>query len=118
MLLRVSGERTRDSYNLEGILGEGDVGVPDEDILLQVAEAVYHGDETQLAKVRQLAGEKLGPLKLVDAIAVASAFNGITRVANATGLPLDDHTEQMTVEMRQLTGIDAYSEQVKSGQFD
>lgn len=118
MLLRVSGDRTKDSYNLNAILGEGDVGVADEDRLLQVAEAVYHGDAAKLAEVRQSAAEQPGPQKLVDAIAVASAFNGITRVANATGLPLDDQTERVTAEMRQLTGIDAYSEQVKSSRFD
>ena len=31
MLLRVSGDRTDDDYNLDGILGRGEVGVPNEE---------------------------------------------------------------------------------------
>lgn len=55
---------------------------------------------------------------LVDAIAVASGFNGITKIANATGLPLDKGTEKSTVEMRAETGIDDFAEAAKAAQFD
>ena len=118
MLLRVSGDRTDNEYNLEGILGHGDVGVPGEEILGRIAEAVFTGDEAVLSELRETSDKELSRQQLVDAFAVASGFNGITKVANATGLPLDDSTQEMTVEMRQSTGIDAYSEAAKSSLFD
>jgi len=55
--------------------------------------------------------------KLVDAIGIASGFNGITNMANATGIPLDARTEEVTVSLRQQTGIDDYSENHKSSIF-
>lgn len=118
MLLRVSGDRTDDDYNLDGILGRGEVGVPNEEILGRVAEAVFTGDAVLLSELRETSEKELTQQQLVDAFAVASGFNGITKVANATGLPLDDSTQEMTIEMRQSTGIDAYSEQAKSSLFD
>ncbi|MBT3563927.1 MAG: hypothetical protein HN493_08300, partial [Gammaproteobacteria bacterium] len=44
--------------------------------------------------------------------------NGITKVANGTGLPLDKSTADITGEMRTETGIDEYSEAFKSNKYD
>jgi len=57
MLLRVSGDQTDDRYNLNGILDEQEVGVPDEELLSQIAEAVFLGEAHRLAEVR----DKLAP---------------------------------------------------------
>ena len=114
MLLRRSGEITEESYNLSGVLGEDKVGVEDEDLLIAIAEAVFSGDSVDLARMRTEALPLIGAEKLVDAIGIASGFNGITKVANATGIPLDARTEEVTGSMRQQTGIDDYSENHKS----
>ena len=50
----------------------------------------------------------------MDAIGVAAGFNGITKIANATGLPLDAETETNTVGMRQQTRIDEFGDAHKS----
>ena len=50
----------------------------------------------------------MGEQQAVDALVVASAFNGITRVADATGIPLDENTADTTVEMRDAVGLDAF----------
>ena len=114
MLLRRSGENSEESYNLAGVLGEAEVGVEDEDLLVAIAEAVFAGDSVELTRVRAEALPRIGAEKLVDAIGIASGFNGITKVANATGIPLDARTEEVTEDMRQQTGIDDYSESHKS----
>lgn len=116
MLLSISGENTSQEFNLESVtrVGEGKVGIPHEVILLKVAEAVYRGEGKELARVREEAQKILGPQALVDTIAVAAGFNGITRIANATGLPLDETTRDNTVKMRQSTGIDDYTDSRKS----
>ena len=116
MLLSLSGEKTSQDFNLEVVIkaGEAEIGVRHEGILLRIAEAVCTGDARELALVREEGRDILGPQALVDAIAVACGFNGITKVANATGLPLDETTENSTVKSRQQTKIDDFTDSHKS----
>ncbi len=116
MLLGLSGERSNQALNLTGVMSDASakIGVEQEEILLQIAEAVYNGNREELAAIRQEAIREIGAQALVDAIAVAAGFNGITKIANATGLPLDDTTENNTVEMRKETNIDYYTDSNKS----
>ena len=117
MLLRRSGEISEESYNLSGVLGDDDVGVEDEGLLVAIAEAVFAGDPIDLAHLRAEAVRTIGAEKFVDAIGIASGFNGITKVANATGIPLDTKTEEVTASLRQQIGIDDYSESHKSSLY-
>ena len=120
MLLRRSGENNDKDYQLEAVTGasEGEVGVENESLLLEIADAVYFEESNQMAVVRERALDVIGENAVVDAIGVAAGFNGITKIANATGIPLDDTTEQSTVEMRQMTQIDEYAEAHKSKLWD
>ena len=45
---------------------------------------------------------------MVDAIAVASGFNAINMVADATGVPLDGHMDQRSADFRADIGIEAF----------
>ena len=108
MLLRRSGEKNDRAYNLNPITHDVDtggstpeIGVEEESFLLELAEAVFYGDSRTLSEVREKGLERLGDDALVDAIGVACAFNGITKIASATGLPLDADTETSTVSMRE-----------------
>tara|TARA_Y100001934_G_C11595833_1_gene425425 strand:- start:31 stop:393 length:363 start_codon:yes stop_codon:yes gene_type:complete len=118
MLLRRSGEQSNEAYDLTGVTGESRVGVQHEDILLMVAEAVVDSRPDAAATMRRRAGEVLGEQQMLDAIGIASAFHGITKIANATGLPLDARTSEITVELRQVTGIENYAEAYKSSVYD
>ena len=51
---------------------------------------------------------RLGNDGLVDAIAVASGFNAINMVADATGIPLDDHMDERSGDLREEIGVDAF----------
>ena len=53
-----------------------------------------------------------------DALVVAAAFNGFTRVADATGVPLDPHTAEKTVEMRKQADIHRFRYTEKSTRYD
>jgi hypothetical protein len=119
MLLSLSGEKSSQEYNLNAITGGemSGVGIADETILLKIAEAVFSGDKDELSDVREEGLKVLGAQGLVDAITVAAGFNGITKVANATGLPLDEATESSTVEMRQETKIDEFADSFKADVF-
>ena len=119
MLLRESGSKNNLSLNLNVITGrsEGDIGVTHEQELLLVAEAVFQGEQNAMQLMREKVIKNIGEQALVDAIAVAAAFNGITKIANVTGLPLDESTEKSTESMRRETGINDYSEQAKAHAF-
>ncbi len=65
-------------------------GVAHEEILLALAEAMVNGNEETLSAARTRVLEELGPAPLVDAAAVASNFERMVRIADATGIPLDD----------------------------
>ena len=59
----------------------------------------------------------MGAQETTDALVVAAAFNGITRVADATGIPLDETTATTTVELRASTGIDSFDYTEKSVRY-
>ena len=94
------------------------VGVAFEEELRGLSDAAIHGDWAKLTLLRAQAAKTLGPQQMTDALVVAAAFNGITRVADATGIPLDPHTAATTEQMREQTGIQRFSYLEKSARYD
>ena len=115
MLLRRSGDRTQTSFNLGKLTNTSslDIGIANEATLLTLADAVLTGSKAVIQTARENAFSELGEQAGLDAIAVIAGFNGITKVANGTGLPLDPETHNSTVAMRTETSIDQYSESNK-----
>lgn len=120
MLLRASGDRNNESYNLDSVTAEeiADLGVINGAFLMALAAAVYSQDLDTLADIRKRGLDILGERGIADAMGIASGFNGITKVANGTGLPLDESTKVVTGELRTDTGIDEYSEEYKARKYD
>ena len=83
-----------------------------------MSDAAIHGDWAKLKVLRAQAAKTLGAQQMTDALVVAAAFNGITRVADATGIPLDPHTAATTQQMREQTGIQRFSYLEKSARYD
>lgn len=83
-----------------------------------MSDAAIHGDWAKLKVLRAQAAKTLGAQQMTDALIVAAAFNGITRVADATGIPLDPHTAATTQQMREQTGIQRFSYLEKSARYD
>ncbi len=110
MLLRGSSEQDGVELDLGAVTRRtaGDAGVAHGALLLQLAEALPQADAQAMTRVRSQLRGALGDQGAVDAIAVAAMFNGITRVADATGIPLDDSTNELTAQMRAELGIDAF----------
>ena len=94
------------------------VGVAFEEELRGLSDAAIHGDWAKLKVLRAQAAKTLGTQQMTDALVVAAAFNGITRVADATGIPLDPHTAATTEQMREQTGIQRFSYLEKSARYD
>lgn len=111
MLLRESSQREGTPAELSVVMGRADspAGVAHENVLIGIAEAVVAWDWGRLEQLKRDGVATLGAQETADAIGVACAFNGITKVADATGIPLDESTSEQTIEMRDATGIDAFA---------
>lgn len=119
MLLRASSQAERKSVDINGVFDDTvRANVEHEEILRKIVDGVINRDDVAMPTIREEAVRTIGAQSLVDAIAVVSAFNAITRVADSTGIPLDESTETATEEMRVLHGINAYQTAEKSKRFD
>ena len=83
-------------------------GVPHGALLNTFAEAVLGTDDTQLETVRNAIVTELGPAALVDAAAVIAGFTQMDRIADATGIPLDDFVIEATNDVREDLGLHNY----------
>jgi hypothetical protein len=109
MRLRVSGQQTGNEYDLDLVMG-GDVdgsGLPQGDLLNEFCEAICDRDSDRTARARAVIVETLGEAAMVDAAAMIAAFNAYPRMADATGIPLEEAKAAATVEMRDELGLEA-----------
>ena len=119
MLLRASGQPDQKDYDLNsGTDDHVDSGVDFGHWLRSLTEAAIQNRWDDLTTIRDQAGAAMGTQSMVDALVVAAGVNGITRVADATGIPLDENTQQMTVDMRESTGIERFNYTEKSDRYD
>ena len=91
----------------------GDGNVPHGALLIELAEAVARWQWDEVARLRGECEAKLGADETSDAILVAAGFNGITRVADAIGIRLDQRTEDASNDFRAAIGIDAFAPEQK-----
>lgn len=110
MLLRASGLTQDRAYDLAAVIGgvEGG-GVPHGRLLVEFAEAVLGEDDARLVRARADLGAAVGPAGLVDAAAVAGLFNAIDRVADATGIPLEEQKAQASADFRAALSLDRFA---------
>ena len=68
--------------------------------LLAFVDAVMGGDDAALERERQALRGALAPDAFVDTCAVIGAFNVVDRIADATGIPLDEPMLAMSGDVR------------------
>jgi hypothetical protein len=119
MLLRASSQQEHLAPDLNSVTSDHtDPGVPQGDWLRRLTETTIHNDWLALEGLRKEAAQAIGAQQTIDVLTVAAAFNGITRVADATGIPLDAPTESSTRDMREQTGIQRFAYAEKSARYD
>lgn len=72
------------------------------------AEAAIGDDAAELATARTELADALGNEALVDASAIVATFNAIDRVADSTGIPIDEARVAVTEDLREQLGINAF----------
>jgi hypothetical protein len=107
MLLRASSEEAGEKVDLRAAIGEGGGGVPHGELLARFAEAATRGS-ADLEAIRTELLLAVGPAALVEAAAIVGIFNGLVRVADSTGIPLDKRTLGTSVGFRAELGLNTY----------
>ncbi len=112
-LLRASSLELGQELDVARTLADGS-GVPCGDVLLAFAVAAHRGsDDLPAARERLAAG--VGPAGLVEASLTVGVFNGLTRVADATGIVLDGGTLAATRDVRAELGLNEYAGATNTG---
>ncbi|NNL64742.1 MAG: hypothetical protein HKP30_00735 [Myxococcales bacterium] len=66
------------------------------------------GSEAELAQARQGLLDTVGPEGLVDAAAVVGNFERMTRIADATGIPLDPPVNLLAGDLQGELGLNEF----------
>ena len=85
----------------------GDSGVPFGDCLIALADAVVIAGNGDLAKAREALCAELGPDALVDAAAVVASFNAVVRIADASGIPIEEFKREAAADIVAELGWDS-----------
>jgi hypothetical protein len=91
-------------------------GVEHGTLLLAFAEAMAGEDEDALTHVRHAVIEVLSPAAMVDAAGVASNFERMVRIADATGIPLDARIQTLSQEVREALHLERFTEHKEAEQ--
>ena len=111
-MLRESSKAKGEAYDLSLLIGaKGDGNIPHGALLVSFAESVLGDANPRLAIDRAAILAEMGEAALVDAAAIVATFNGIDRVADATGIPIEDGKAASTADFRGALGINAFAEQ-------
>ena len=108
MLLRGSGQHAGQTYDDRfAIDAKTDSGVPHARVLLDFAEACS-ALSADLADRREAVRNTLGEAALVDAAATIAIFQAVVKIADATGIPLEDAKAEISAAFRADLGLDAF----------
>ena len=98
------------TIDLEAVLDRdhvGDVGVPAGAALLAFTDAVERGGDIEGARAAPVAD--VGVEAAEAAAATIAVFNGLVRIADGTGIRLDDGVFAVSAETRDRYGIDRFA---------
>jgi alkylhydroperoxidase family enzyme len=84
MRLRASGDMKEENTNLD---------IKHEVELVNFAKAVLSTNKLEITEASKQLVEKIGVEGMLDAAAIIAFFNAINRVADATGIDLDNEVE-------------------------
>lgn len=108
-MLRASGQHDSNDYTLSGVTGDTPAtGVAAGEILLAFANAALGRNPAILQTARQAVIQSVGTVGLIDAAAVIGGFDGITRIADATGIPLEPAKAAEAADFIENLGLGKY----------
>jgi hypothetical protein len=103
MALRGSAKNAGKDINLRVVLGEEPdaSGIDNARALIAFVEAFIERDDRALAQARTVLVGEMGTDAMIDAAAVAANFQRMVRIADATGIPVDEQMSKMTRDIQE-----------------
>ena len=89
--------------------------VPQGALLLEFAEAALRGDDARQNDARAALYAALGAAALVDAAAIVASFNAVVKIADGTGIPLEDAKAAATEDLRTALGLERFNNRIEPG---
>ena len=109
-MLRASAQATATEVDIQAINGDARsaaTGIEFGPELMRFAESVASRSSDLQQRRRELL-EAAGPAVLVDAAGVAANFQRMVRIADATGIPVDDKQAEIGRQVRAALGIERF----------
>ena len=99
-MLRASGKHVGEEFDLEAIVdGSIDSGVPHGYLFCEFVEAALSDDPGRLNRARGAVLGTLGPKALVDAAGAVASFNAVVKVADGSGVVVEDLKVELIRQM-------------------
>ena len=110
MLLRASGEFAGKNYDLNAVISDKGLvnSVPHGKLLMALVQAVFDDEIKDLEKARSEVRSEMGDSAFVDACAIIASFNAVVKIADGTGIPLEDYKEAASRDIRKSLSIDKF----------
>ena len=110
-MLRASSQVQGNTVDLSSIVNGGGAGtgIAGAEQLTAFAEAAMGDDVGAIRDTRDALADALGTPATVDAAAVIANFQRMVRIADATGIPLDEPVLMMSQGIRAELGINDYA---------
>lgn len=83
-------------------------GVEHSDVLIAFADAIVAADDHALQHTRHGVLEAMGAETMVDAAGVASNFERMVRIADSTGISLDDRMIKASKDVREELELERF----------
>jgi hypothetical protein len=84
-------------------------GVEHGNLLIAFADAMVGDADTALTHARHAVIEVLSPAAMVDAAGVASNFERMVRIADSTGIQLDERMAALSQEVRDALQLERFT---------
>lgn len=101
---------TGDAYDIGSVLDthDGDPLVAHGGALLRFVDAVLSAGDDELAAARIAVREAVGPAAFVDTCATVASFNAVVKLADGSGVPLEEEKAERTASLREEFGLDSW----------
>lgn len=116
-MLSLSAEIFQTSVDLNMVNGEDSSGGGDVEhahALMKFAEAIARRDAEALVASRDQLRREAGDAVVVDAAAVAANFQRMVRIADSTGIPVDDRNAALSVGVRKELDLGRFASAANS----
>jgi len=109
-MLRESSKLEGNQARLEVITAgaEIDSGVPADSELSRFAEAALGDDADEIRQARLGVQQIIGTQAMIDAAGVIANFQRMVRIADGTGIPLDEPLAMVTAGLRDELGLNSF----------